>query len=177
MLVLPELDARKGVKAGVSIRWCLMSAPSLGYESNTILAKAAIAQTQLVEAIAQFVAIRFLCAITLAGAAEEVLGKLLLRKSELPVIRESLQTIHDICEKTGLTVVAGKSDKEIIDEWNATRNALKHLVAPEEEFITINLCDEAYWMIKRALSNAHKLQIPIENEQDFENWVVINVNT
>jgi len=72
--------------------------------------------------------------------------------------------------------MGGKSDKEIVDEWNATRNAFKHLGAPDEECITINLCDEAYWMIKRALANAQKLQLPIENIVEFENWVIININ-
>lgn len=69
-----------------------------------------------------------------------------------------------------------KSEKEMIDDWNATRNSLKHLVGPEDEPITVNFCDEAYWMIKRALENAKRLHLVITNEQDFENWVVINVN-
>ena len=154
-----------------------MSLPSLGYEDDTTLSKGEVAQTQLVEAIAFFVACKFLPAVTLAGAAEEILGKLLQRKSELPVIRESVQAIQHLGEKTGLSVMGGKSDKEIVDEWNATRNALKHLVGLEDETITVNLCDEAYWMIKRALANAKKLDLPIANAHDFENWVIINVNT
>ena len=154
-----------------------MSIPSLGYEDDTTLSSAVIAQTQLVEAIAQFVDTKFLCAITLAGAAEEILGKLLQQKGEFPAIRESLQAIQDIRAKISLAVIDGKSDKKIIDEWNATRNALKHLVTAEEGSITVNLCDEAYWLIRRAIRNAHKLQLTIANEQDFENWVIINVNT
>lgn len=153
-----------------------MPIPTLGYEGVTTLPKTSVAQTQLIEAISLFVANKFLCAITLAGAAEEILGKLLLQKSELSVIRESIQSIQEIRAKTGLAVMGGKSDKEIVDEWNATRNALKHLLAPDQECISINLCDEAYWMIKRALANAQKLNVAIENESDFENWIIININ-
>lgn len=72
--------------------------------------------------------------------------------------------------------MGNKSAKEMIDSWNAARNSLKHLVGPEDEPITLNFCDEAYWMIKRALENAKRLQLKISNEQDFENWVVVNVN-
>ena len=47
-------------------------------------------------------------------------------------------------------------------------------ILTENESITLNLCDEAYWMIRRALENAEKLHISIENSHDFENWFVIN---
>lgn len=153
-----------------------MSAPSLGYEDDSTLSKATVGQMQLTEAITLFVQNKFLCAVTLAGAAEEIFGRLLQRKSELSAIRESTQAIQELRKRTDLTVMDGKSEKEIIDGWNAARNALKHLVGPEDEPITINLCDEAYWMIRRALANARKLGLPVGNEHDFENWVVINVN-
>ena len=54
-----------------------MSLPTLGYEDNTTLSKISIAQMQLVEAISLFIENKFLCATTLAGAAEEILGKLI----------------------------------------------------------------------------------------------------
>ncbi len=46
----------------------------------------------------------------------------------------------------------------------------------EDQCVVINTCDEAYWMIRRALDNAKRLGVTIPNEHDFENWVVINVN-
>lgn len=78
--------------------------------------------------------------------------------------------------KTDLATMGTKPEKTIIDDWNATRNSLKHLIGSENELLTINLCDEAYWMIRRALVNAQKLQLPISNTQDFENWVILNAN-
>ena len=153
-----------------------MGTPSLGYEDSTTLSRGTIAQVQLTEAIDLFVQEKFLCAVTLAGAAEEILGKLSQRKGELPVVRASTKAIQELRERTGLTVMDGKSQQEIIAEWNAARNAFKHLVAPEDEPVTMNLCDEAYWMIRRALANARKIGLQISNESDFESWVVVHVN-
>lgn len=67
--------------------------------------------------------------------------------------------------------------KQLIDDWNIARNSAKHLVGPEDELLTINLCDEAYWMIRRALANAWNLKIEIPNRDEFDNWLVINVAT
>ena len=151
--------------------------PSLGYQPDTTLNKSEVAQLQLTEAILLFTTEKFLPAITLAGAAEEILGNLLHRKAGLSTIKESAKVIENLRQKTGLPLMGEMSEREMIDDWNATRNSLKHLVGPEDEPITVNLCDEAYWMIKRALANAKRLQLSIPNEQDFENWVVININS
>lgn len=153
-----------------------MNSPSIGYEDDTILSKSEVAQLQLVEAISLFTVEKFLPAITLAGAAEGIFGQLLQFKSELPTIKESTKAIGMLREKTGLAVMGTKSEQKIIDDWNATRNSLKHLIGSEDELLTINLCDEAYWMIRRGLVNAQKLQLPISNTQDFENWVILNAN-
>lgn len=152
-----------------------MRTPTIGYENDTTLSRSEVARLQLVEAITLFVAKKFLPALTLAGAAEEILGKLLVRQSALPAVRESAQAIVQLREKTGLSVMAGQSEKELIDQWNIMRNMLKHLVSPEDESITLNLCDGAYWMIRRALENAEKLRITVENRDAFENWFIINV--
>jgi hypothetical protein len=154
-----------------------MSTPTIGYEDDTTLPRSEVARLQLAEAITLFGAEKFLPALTLAGAAEEILGKLLLRQSELPIVKESAQAIVQLREKTGLSIMDGKSEKELIDQWNAARNMVKHLVSPEDESITLNLCDEAYWMIRRALENTDKLRINVENRNDFENWLIINVAT
>lgn len=74
------------------------------------------------------------------------------------------------------SALGDKPVNEIFNDWNSARNALKHHGKEYGEEIIINLFDESYWMIKRALTNAKKLQIPIINELDFENWVIINVN-
>ena len=67
-----------------------MAIPSLVYEDDTTPSRIQVAETQLVEAINLFIAEKFLCAITLSGAAEEILGKLVEQKQGPAVINESV---------------------------------------------------------------------------------------
>ena len=69
--------------------------------------------------------------------------------------------------------------KNVSDRREFTANFgldLKHHGKEDDEVLTINLFDEAYWMIKRSLTNAKRLEIRIKNQLDFENWIVININ-
>lgn len=149
---------------------------TLGFEDDTQITKGEIAKIQLAEAINLFLAGKYLCAITLAGAAEEVLARLLNQRGEISVVEKSFQSIQNIREKTGLSVMSGKPKNEIFNEWNSARNTLKHHGKTDDETVTINLFDEAYWMIKRGLANAEKLGISIKNQIDFENWIIVNIN-
>ena len=151
-----------------------MGTPTIGYEEDSTFSRSDVARLQLVEAIRLFVDEKFLAALTLAGAAEEILGKLLAHQGGTPVIKESAQAIEELRNKTGLSVMDGKSEKQLIDEWNAARNMVKHLVNPESETVTLNCCDEAYWMIRRGLENACMVGIEIENRDDFDSWFIIN---
>jgi len=147
-----------------------------GFEDDTQITKGEIAKIQLAEAINLLLAGKYLCAITLAGAAEEVLGRLLNQRGEISVVEKSFQSIQNIREKTGLSVMRGKPKNEIFNEWNSARNTLKHHGKTNDEIVTINLFDETYWMIKRGLANAERLGISIKNQIDFENWIIVNIN-
>lgn len=153
-----------------------MRTPTLGYQDDTQINKREIAQTQLKEAIALFLDKKFLCAITLAGAAEEVLARLLNSGGELSVVEESFKRMQELREATGLAIMENRPKKEIFNLWNNARNTLKHHNEKAEESVTINLFDEAYWMIKRALANASSLGIPISNEVDLENWCIVELH-
>lgn len=72
--------------------------------------------------------------------------------------------------------MGGKKATEIYNQWNSVRNQLKHHGDTDDESITIKMFDEAYWMIKRALENAKKLAVSINNESEFENWVIVNIH-
>lgn len=149
---------------------------TLGFEDDTQITKDEIAKVQLTEAISLFLAGKYLCAITLSGAAEEIFARLLNAHGEKSIVESSFHAIQSVREKTGLCVMGNRPKNEIFNEWNTARNALKHHGKESEDVISLNLFDEAYWMIKRALSNANKLGISIGNELDFENWVIININ-
>jgi hypothetical protein len=151
--------------------------PSLGYEEDCRVSRTALATCQLTDAIALFLEGKYLSAITLAGAAEEVLGKASSAIGKKSVIDQSLDQIRLLRDVPQLTTIARVPDKEFITQWNRARNALKHLNDGDEEWITLNPCDEAYWMIRRALANAETLDVSIENSLEFENWIIENVNT
>mgnify|MGYP001766917021 CR=1 FL=1 len=153
-----------------------MTTPKLGYEEDTRITKTEIARVQLTEAISLFLAGKHLCAITLSGAAEEIFARLLNSRGEKSIVESSFHEIQSIREKTGLCVMSNRLKNEVFNEWNSARNTLKHHGKESEETISLNLFDEAYWMIRRALSNAEKLSISIDNEPEFENWVIIKIN-
>lgn len=149
---------------------------TLGFEEDTRISKQEIAETQLVEAINLFLASKYLCAITLAGAAEEVFARLLNQQGEISVVEQSVQSIQHIRKKTGHSIMCGKPKNEIFNEWNSARNTLKHHGKTDDETVKVNLFDEAYWIIRRGLANAKKLDISINNQLDFENWIIVNIN-
>ena len=154
----------------------VMSTPTLGYIEDTTISKRDIAVLQLNSAVSLFLAQEYVCAITLAGASEAVFAGLLAAQSQPSVVEDSTTAIANIWEKTGLVVAEGKKKTEIYNDWNSIRNKLKHHAKGEDEQFTVNLFDEAYWMIKRALCNAKRLNITIESDIDFENWVIGNIN-
>ena len=149
---------------------------TLGFEDDTNIGKREIAEIQLAEAINLFLTGKYLCAITLAGAAEEVLARLVNQYGKQSVVEESFEAINEARKKTTLFIMNGKQKNEIFNEWNTTRNTLKHNGKTIDELVTINLFDEAYWMIQRGIANAKKLEIHIKNQLDFENWIIININ-
>lgn len=93
----------------------------------------------------------------------------------MPTIEKSFKSIKKIREEVGLAAMGSKTKSEVIAEWNHAKNRTKHHDKDEISFITLNDCDEAYWMIKRALGNAKELGVSIPNANDFENWVIVNV--
>lgn len=149
---------------------------TLGYEVDTTITKTEVASVQLIEAIDLFLAGKFLCAITLAGASEEILARLLNARGDKSIVEDSFGAIQHIREVTGITVMDGRPRNEIFNKWNSARNSLKHHGKADDEALRINLFDEAFWMIKRALVNAEKLNVSIRNQLDFENWVIVNIN-
>lgn len=149
---------------------------TLGYEPDTEISKADIARIQLIEAISLFLAGKCLCAITLAGAAEGVFAGLLNARQEKSVIEDSVQAIQSVRKVTGLAIMDDATNKEIFKQWNDVRNTIKHHDKSDGDFVTLNLFDEAYWMIRRAIENAGKCGVQIANKEDFENWIILNIN-
>lgn len=146
-------------------------------EAPIQIAKREIGRVQLVEAINLFLEEKFIPCITLAGAAEEVFARLVNQAGGSSIVEISMEEIAKIRETTGLNVLGGRPKNEIYNLWNSARNALKHHNKSEPEDVLLHPFSDAYMMIRRALFNANELGVVIENRQDFENWLVANLNT
>jgi hypothetical protein len=149
----------------------------LRFEAPVQIAKSEIARVQLVEAINLFLAEKYIPCITLAGAAEEVFARLLNQAGRSSIAEISVEQIQKVREHTGLCVMGGRPKNEIFNLWNSARNALKHHGKSDEGTVLLHLFDDAYMMIRRALFNAKELGVAISNQQEFENWIIGNINT
>jgi hypothetical protein len=119
------------------------------------LSKRDLALSQLNHAIALFIEERELIScITLAGAAEEILGKLVAASGGTPALTrraEATRQLHQWFWGTDLGA------KVFVNIRNDTKNNLKHLVAGTD--VEIDLRKEAMRMLDRALENYEKLRI------------------
>ena len=152
-----------------------MKTSSLGFQEDTIIAKVDIARIQLERSVSLFIQGDYISAVTLSGAAEAILAGLLSEERTASAVEDSTQAIRRIEENLGINAMNGLKDHEIYKKWNDARNNFKHHRRGDAAIITVNLFDESYWMIKRALENSRKLDVKITNHDDFENWVIVNI--
>ncbi|QSP95500.1 hypothetical protein LPB19_03525 [Marinobacter salinisoli] len=118
-----------------------------------------IAERQLERSIGLFLDQKdFVSSLTLAGAAEEILGKLLNERGEKHWLDEVLSgalRALGFRRNTLETPEAKKSRKEVSNLANYYKNRLKHY--NEDGSITFTVDAEAADMIDRAISNYFKL--------------------
>lgn len=115
---------------------------------------------------------RFASAITLAGAAEEIFGKELIRRGNQSALEwkfDHMRVSHELLYRKQL------QPKVFFAEENRIRNALKHLREDDTPTLTANLEDAACWMLVRACENTKRLDIEIARFSDFDNWFYENV--
>lgn len=109
------------------------------------LHKIEIARRQIEVAAELFFAERdFLAVVTLAGAAEEILGSLIKRVGE-PAMIDHLLDLDKL-------LTGGRSFSVVNKEVNGIRNALKHANDPSEDEIEVE-AGEAISMLSRAVVN------------------------
>ena len=114
----------------------------------------------------------YLAAITLAGAAEEILGNALKLRDQKSALEDSYVSAENFHQSI---FGAGLSRKDFIGKENAARNALKHLQADWGPTVDLDLRDAACWMIVRAVTNCEKLGVKVEGHQKFDNWFGENI--
>lgn len=86
----------------------------------------------------------YLAVITLAGAAEEILGVLLKRQGKRAMVDQLVEL--------DASLTGGRPFKIISNEINKARNALKHANDPSEDLIVVEP-GEALAMLGRAIVN------------------------
>jgi hypothetical protein len=151
--------------------------PTLGHEGSTIISKADVALTQLEDAIDLFIIGKRLSSITLAAAADGIFSGLLGQNGEKTAAEDTWEGIELARKKTGLNIAGDRTSKDAFNEWNWHQNRLKHHDKRDDESLTINVFDHAYYSIKRALADANKLSLNPRNRCHFDSWMFENIFT
>jgi len=128
--------------------------------STVTLSAEKIAERQLLTAIQIWRTGDYVSAITLAGAAEEILGKRLRRVGKEPSFDNIKSVIVEFSKKLGDQ--DPKTDKLVADLLNQTKNELKHYAGEEE--LEFDLFRDSIELIERAITNYQMLTGTIRNE-------------
>ena len=133
-----------------------------------------LAKEQLDVALELFLSSRsMVSALTLASAAEEILGKALQHcgsKSSLQMSHETIVIPMTHLRKKRYTI------EQFSCEQNAARNAAKHMGRSSETTLTADLEDAAMQMIVRAYDNYCRLGFDrTQRMDDFEQWFQKNI--
>ena len=129
-----------------------------------------LASVQLDKAIALFLDGEHLCALTLAGAAEEILGKLTNAAGNV----HALEAIaSDMVPKLALQGVFTDA-KEVYRHLNHARNGAKHVLPAEE--LVVDWPDSLV-MLLRAVPMARELGVRTALQDELIKWVVANHQT
>ncbi|WP_139191857.1 hypothetical protein [Thiocapsa roseopersicina] len=110
--------------------------------------------------------------LTLAGAAEEILGRSLERVAK----QTTLQWEYAIIAPFEDSLMRRPLEwKVFIKEKNRVRNAAKHMPTPDEMKIEADLKEEALRLLVRAYDNYRRLDLqPTERMEEFHRWFYTN---
>ena len=130
------------------------------------LTKFEIAEQQLFQAVELYLAGNHLVsAVTLAGAAEEILGELVRRRGGKTALDEKVEVL---CKMFEFAFKKSANPKDFINLRNNARNELKHIRTAD--FIELDLEEEAVKLLDRAISNYKKLKPgPTKKCNEFKN--------
>jgi hypothetical protein len=121
--------------------------------STSELSAEEIAEHQLLMAIRLWREQDYLSALTLAGAAEEILGKRLRRLGREPSFEQLRGLIVALARQEGDT--SPDLERTIGDLLNSTRNELKHYSG--DDSLSFDLREDAHEMLERAVANYQAL--------------------
>jgi hypothetical protein len=128
-----------------------------------------LAIEQLDTALELFLSERsYASALTLAGAAEEILGQAISQKGQ----QDALRYKYDVLNSTHRELHGKTLEwKRFSDGENHARNALKHMRSRSEDTVTTDLQEAAIWMLVRACANYGAMDFARTDRMDsFDNW-------
>ena len=136
--------------------------------------KTDLAREQLEVALGLFLdKVSYVAALTLAGAAEEILGKALSHKGDKNVLKKEYDIVGPIRQ-----LMDGKklTWASFMGEKNRARNSVKHMDRDSESTLAADLEDETLWMLVRACDNYRHLGLdPTDKIIEFDEWFYKNV--
>lgn len=121
--------------------------------STSILTAEEIAEHQLITALRLWHDEDYLSALTLAGAAEEILGKRLRLLGRTPSFDQIKNDIVTLAKQYG--DADPNTEKLVADLLNQTRNELKHYSG--DDSLSFDMRSDAAEMLERAIANYHFL--------------------
>jgi hypothetical protein len=90
------------------------------------------------------------CALTLAGAAEEILGRIAAARGHVPVVEDGTEYLGSVYDYIGKP---RPPKKKLIEAHNRIRNALKHNDDGKNVRVAADFLFEAEEMLLRAIKN------------------------
>ncbi len=137
--------------------------------TNSTLSAEQIAEHQLLVALRLWSEKDYLSALTLAGAAEEILGKRLQRLGREPSFNQLKNEIVTLVEQAGDT--DPETEKLVADLLNQTRNELKHYSG--DDSLSFDLRSDAAEMLERAIFN-YQLLTGVVLEEALHFWADVS---
>ena len=132
------------------------------------MTKLEAAKQQLTTAIQLFFSGDYLSSLTLAGAAEEILGKLSKRAGK-PVAVDEITRYHG--DDLDRTIPEGQRKTVVLGVLNRARNQAKHANDPEDTHVVFDHT-EPLQMIMRALPMANNLDGSMsEYKEILDAWI------
>jgi len=132
---------------------------------NSILSAEEISERHLLAALKLWRESDYLSALTLAGAAEEILGRRLRRLGREPSFNQLQNEIVALVRQHGDT---GSGTEKLLGELlNQTRNELKHYAG--DDSLSFDLRADAAEMLERAIAN-YQLLTGVVLEEVMHFW-------
>ena len=130
--------------------------------------KTTLAREQLEDGVALLLSGRYVSALTLLGAAEEVLSRLLEEQGGEHPLEEFWAGINEWNRKHGGNDV---SKKHIHRVFNEPRNSVKHHTPGESHSVALFKVPAAALMARRAATAANALGLKYKNRNQLEEWL------